>query len=191
MSYDDFRLSTPRGELRAWREEDAEAAFEIYRNPDVMQYLGGTPTASVQDQRDSIQRSVRMSRLYPVGQGSFAFWVNEELLGCGMLKPIPLTEQWDKWKAFRMEGAPLPAFAEIEVGWHLRQDVWGKGYATEMGRALLDFGFGTLKLPEIIAVVNPANAGSIAVAERLEMPRSGLTMRYYDQEVVEFRLKAS
>ena len=64
----------------------------------------------------------------------------------------------------------FPALAPaVEVGWRLRRDAWGKGYATEGGRAALAHGFGVLGLGEIIALVHPENTRSAGVATRLGM----------------------
>ncbi len=60
-----------------------------------------------------------------------------------------------------------PQFAETELGWTLRRDAWGHGYATEAGRACLDWGFTTLPVPYITAMINADNARSLGVARRL------------------------
>jgi RimJ/RimL family protein N-acetyltransferase len=58
---------------------------------------------------------------------------------------------------------------EVEVGWRLHPSAWGKGYATEAGCAALSAAGSQLGLERVIAVIDPANAPSIAVAERLGM----------------------
>ena len=55
----------------------------------------------------------------------------------------------------------------VEVGWRLRRDAWGHGYATEAGRAGLAYGLERLGLPEIVAFIHPRNHRSAAVAARL------------------------
>lgn len=60
-----------------------------------------------------------------------------------------------------------PQFDETEVGWVLRRDAWGHGYATEAGRACIDWGFGHLTVPYLTAMIHPVNAASIKVAQRL------------------------
>ncbi len=60
-----------------------------------------------------------------------------------------------------------PQFDEIEVGWVLRPDAWGRGLATESARACIDWGFGKLDIAYLTAMIQPDNARSIAVAERL------------------------
>jgi RimJ/RimL family protein N-acetyltransferase len=62
-----------------------------------------------------------------------------------------------------------PQFGETEVGWVLHPAVWGHGFATEAGRACLDWGFQNLDVPYITAMIVPANTRSIRVAERLGM----------------------
>jgi len=58
----------------------------------------------------------------------------------------------------------LPA---VEVGWRLRRDQWGRGFATEAARPALIHGFGDLGLDEIISLIHAENARSLAVASRL------------------------
>jgi RimJ/RimL family protein N-acetyltransferase len=64
-----------------------------------------------------------------------------------------------------------PQFGETEVGWTLRRSAWGKGYATEAGRACVDWAFANLGVPYLTAMIAPGNARSIAVAERLGFSR--------------------
>jgi RimJ/RimL family protein N-acetyltransferase len=56
---------------------------------------------------------------------------------------------------------------DVEVGWALDPDVWGRGYATEAGRTSIDYAFGPLALPRLVSIVHPENAASIGVMERL------------------------
>lgn len=58
-------------------------------------------------------------------------------------------------------------FGETEVGWTFAREHWGKGYATEAARAVLDWGFRDLELERITAMIHAGNDASIAVAERL------------------------
>ncbi|MGB3649872.1 MAG: GNAT family N-acetyltransferase [Rivularia sp. (in: cyanobacteria)] len=60
-----------------------------------------------------------------------------------------------------------------EVGWHLRKASWGKGYATEAARKIINYGFNILQLSEIYAVVKPENHASVKVTQRLGMKHEG------------------
>jgi RimJ/RimL family protein N-acetyltransferase len=64
------------------------------------------------------------------------------------------------------EGLP---FHGVEIGWRLARGAWGRGYATEAARAVLEYGFGTLGLHEILAIAAAGNARSHAVMKRLGM----------------------
>lgn len=63
---------------------------------------------------------------------------------------------------------------EIEIGWRFLQAEWGRGFATEAASALLRHAFVTLKLPEVIAEIDPDNRSSWRVAEKLGFSRSGV-----------------
>ncbi len=62
-----------------------------------------------------------------------------------------------------------PQFGETEVGWALRPDSWGHGYASEAARACVEWGFGKLGLEYLTAMIRPDNVRSVKVAERLGM----------------------
>ena len=62
-----------------------------------------------------------------------------------------------------------PQFDETEVGWVLRPDVWGHGFASEAGQACVEWGFTSLDVPYLTAMIRPDNDRSIRVAERLGM----------------------
>jgi RimJ/RimL family protein N-acetyltransferase len=55
----------------------------------------------------------------------------------------------------------------FEVGWTLKREFWGKGYATEGGRRALEYAFNELHKPHVISLINAENHASIRVAERL------------------------
>jgi RimJ/RimL family protein N-acetyltransferase len=62
-------------------------------------------------------------------------------------------------------------FDETEVGWALRRDAWGQGYATEAVGACLDWGFESLDALYLTAMIHPENEASIRLAQRLGMSR--------------------
>ena len=71
-------------------------------------------------------------------------------------------------------GLSIPTFdahfmPSVEIGWRLAAEHWGHGYATEGARAVLSFGFETIKLHEIVSFTVPANLRSRRVMERIGM----------------------
>ncbi|MFE5337273.1 GNAT family N-acetyltransferase [Isoptericola sp. NPDC056573] len=61
------------------------------------------------------------------------------------------------------------AEVRLEVGYHVRGDLQGRGYATEAAAACRDFARDTLRARELVAIVHPDNAASRRVAEKLGM----------------------
>ncbi|MDP8927084.1 MAG: GNAT family N-acetyltransferase [Actinomycetota bacterium] len=107
---------------------------------------------------------------------------------------------FDKWAAFRrsdrsfvgrgglsrveLDGEPV-----VEAGWSLLPEHWGKGYATEIGREALRFGFEDLGLSQIMSFTHPENAPSIAVMERLCFDYQGMCV-WEDAENVLYTITA-
>ena len=66
---------------------------------------------------------------------------------------------------------------EIEIGYHLRRELWGKGFAPEAARACRDLGFARLPVERIISLIRPENLQSRRVAEKNGMTVWKETMR--------------
>jgi RimJ/RimL family protein N-acetyltransferase len=174
-------FSTERFLARQWDpENDAAGAFAMYGDPDVVRYIGNRLVSDVDDQRE---RLLALKDRWASFGGRYGSWPvfersTGELVGTALLKPLPLS------------GANLTTLsADIEVGWHVAKRHWGRGIATEMGRALLQRGFEVLDLELLHAVVDPSNPASQRVAEKIGMRRVGRTRAYYDQEVERFEMR--
>jgi RimJ/RimL family protein N-acetyltransferase len=83
---------------------------------------------------------------------------------------------WGLWaveaesKFIGFVGLNEPAFMPgVEIGWRLKREAWGHGYATEAARAVIDFAFGELGLDEVISFTTVANERSRRVMERIGM----------------------
>lgn len=159
-------IETERLLLRDWQLEDTAAAFAIYGDPEVVRFLGdGEPMPDLIAQRAWLAERIERHRSLKLkGLGAWALVERntEKIVGTMLLKPLP------------------PNNREIEVGWHLARGVWGRGYASEAGAAVLGYGFFVLKLEAIYAVIKPSNTRSVGVAVRLRMRWVERTTRYYD-----------
>ena len=69
------------------------------------------------------------------------------------------------------EAAPDAVRGQHEIGWSLAEAFWGKGYASEAARAVLEFGFAALGLPAIFAQTSDSNRASTRLMERLGFVR--------------------
>lgn len=149
-------IETERLYLRHWREGDAEA-FERHTNtPGVMRWLGGVKSPEV------IHQVVNERLTGFQEQRGFTFWAVErkedgELLGfCGL-------------KIADDAGSPVEG--DYEIGWRLREDAWGQGYAKEAASASLDHAFKELGAERVVALTVAGNTPSWGLMERLGMTR--------------------
>src|SRR5262249_8632053 len=55
---------------------------------------------------------------------------------------------------------------EIEIAYHVRRNLWGRGYATEAARACMEYAFGQLGASRVVSMIRPENTNSIRVAEK-------------------------
>ena len=107
-----------------------------------------------------------------------------ELIGRGGLSRTPIDDDWGQFYAFlpqepwaqeALEGSSPRVHANwLEVGWALRHEFWGKGYASEIGRAALDFAFDELGMRAVVSGTRRDNHRSRAVMERIGMNYAGL-----------------
>ena len=179
-----MELQTSRLRLRPWRpDQDAEPAFAVYRDPEVNRYIGGRTVGSVDEMRESLVNWVARTARYPEGMGTWAAVWDGVVIGMGLLKPLP--ESTDPPPATPLDRVLTN---DIEVGWHLGKAWWGQGFATEMGQALIEYGFSGLDLAEIHCVVEPANEASKRVALRCGFNPTGRTNAYYNLELDHFLL---
>jgi len=147
-------LATDRLVLRQWEDDDLIPFVALNADPEVMEHF---PAPLPPEQ--SADLVGRHRALLDAGKpGLFAVEVQETGDFIGFV------------------GLAVPAFTAhftpcVEIGWRLARTAWGKGYATEAGRAVLTHGFETLGLDEIVSFTTRANLRSRAVMERLGMTR--------------------
>lgn len=158
-------LSTERLLLRQFRPDDAEALAEIYAQPEYLEHM---PPLDLDGTRAQIERLTRMWDEDGLGQ-----WAAEELEGGRLIGRIGILRHHD-W--------PLEPLDPAEVGWVLHRDWWGRGLATEGGRASLECWRELLPgEPRLHSFTVPGNLRSRAVMERLGLTYRGrTTWRGYD-----------
>jgi ribosomal-protein-alanine N-acetyltransferase len=100
----------------------------------------------------------------------------------------PLAEQFDLWPLIEKETGLLVGHSgllekavdevrEVEVNYILAASAWGRGYATEIARALLQYATNTLGMPRLIALIDPDNTASERVAQKAGMRLEKETLR--------------
>lgn len=158
---DQVIFETERFFVREWQLSDVDAAFEIYRNVNVQQFLSRGPGhASPEESRRQIEIWIGKYPLFP----GYGFWAmvekaTDKIVGAVALKPL--------------SGGP-----EIEVGYHLAESAWGKGYATEIARGAVRYGFERMELDRIVGVCDPENHASFRVLQKAGLVHEGRQFHY-------------
>lgn len=148
-------IETERLILRVWRDGDLARFAEITNTPAVMRHLGGV--------MDDAKVALFGERVVGFQQRlGHTFWVVERKADRAMLGFCGL-------KVIDAPGAGFPG--EMEIGWRLREDAWGQGYAKEAASASLDAGFDRFGAREIFALTNIGNTASWGLMLRLGMIR--------------------
>jgi RimJ/RimL family protein N-acetyltransferase len=154
-------ITTDRLVVRPWRLDETDRLFDIYRRPEVVRWIGAEP---MQDRREAVAMIERMlTRLEADPRfGSWAVVARSNGIPVGgvSLKPLPEGE------------------GEIEIAWQLHPDSWGRDFASEAARAVLERGFAD-GLSEVWAVTYLDNHRSAAVCRRIGMQLLGVTHRWY------------
>jgi RimJ/RimL family protein N-acetyltransferase len=148
-------LQTARLDLRAPVPADAEALFAMRSDPVVQRYGSHAPWTDRQLAADWIDRSIR-----EMAEGTVAQFFIERREDAAVVGTCTL---------FGIDAQCRRA----EVGYSLIVSEWGRGYVNEAVTAMLDWGFGHLELNRIDADVDPRNAPSVRVLERLGFTREG------------------
>jgi len=139
-------IQTERLVLREWREGDREPWAAMNADPVVREFF---PTVLTRDESDEAFDRISAA-LASRGWGLWAVEHEGSFLG--------------------FTGLAQPDFRpEREIGWRLARSSWGHGYATEAARAVLDFAFTELDLPEVVSFTTVGNVRSRAVMERIGM----------------------
>jgi ribosomal-protein-alanine N-acetyltransferase len=143
-------ITTTRLILRAFTEEDAEPLHHILGEAGVLRYFPNPNPPSLDRVQSLIARQLAHWQEHGYGWWATVLRESRTLIGwCGL--------QF------------LPEFVKTEVAYLLGKPYWGKGLSTEAARAAVQFGFETLELESILAIVHVDNVASRRVIEKLEM----------------------
>jgi [ribosomal protein S5]-alanine N-acetyltransferase len=151
------RIDTERLVLREWEESDLPAILAYAADPEVVRYVTWGPNTAEQS-RAFLQERMAAARVEPrlVYELAITLQATGELIGaCGI-------------RVFSAERRIA------DMGYVVRRDCWGSGYATECARALVRFGFERLGLHRIFATCDARNTGSAQVLQKAGMRLEGI-----------------
>jgi [ribosomal protein S5]-alanine N-acetyltransferase len=142
-------IRTERLVVREYREDDLDDIARIFGDP--LLAPGDEKPLTRVESRDWIRDELEHFRRDGIGRYAVAWPDSDEVIGgCGLVR------------------RELETGVEVELGYHLRNDLWGRGLATEAALACLDEAQ-ELALPRVIAFIEPGNARSGAVLRRIGM----------------------
>jgi [ribosomal protein S5]-alanine N-acetyltransferase len=144
-------VETARLLLRGWHDDDLERLVALYADPRVARFL------SVEGRPWPRERTIGVFEHFrrQWRQHGFGPWAAVDRRSGRWLGQVGLNE---------LPGWPGPH--KVEVGWELHPSVWGRGLATEGGRAALAYGFEVVGLERIISAARADNAASRRVMEK-------------------------
>ena len=153
-----MQRTTSRLVLRPPRAEDLASLFAIYGDPATNQFNPAGPLTRIEQAEALLHEWLRHWEIH--GYGWWALSTRDspnDVIGFG--------------------GIALRNYGDVErlnLGYRFAVPAWGQGYASELSRAALEYGFDELHVPQVFALVRPAHAASIRVLEKIGMQRFGV-----------------
>jgi RimJ/RimL family protein N-acetyltransferase len=148
-SGDSIFLETSRLTFRYWTETDEALAFGLWGDPRVIRYIDARGKLSVDEVGDRLAREIASARKYGVQYWPIFMRSSGEHVGCCGLRPYDLSGNI------------------YELGFHIRSDLWGKGFATEAALRVIEHAFGKLSVNGLFAGHNPNNTVSRHLLQKL------------------------
>ncbi|WP_375241571.1 GNAT family N-acetyltransferase [Lacinutrix sp.] len=142
-----FNIETERLRLRELRKSDLEGMFKLDSNPNVHKYLGNKPIKTKTEAQKILDSVLQQYTERGIGRFAVIEKASGDFIG---------------WSGLRLNTEyNMNGFTKYyDVGYRLIERFWGKGYATESGKASVDYAFNTMKLPELYATTEISNQAS-------------------------------
>jgi RimJ/RimL family protein N-acetyltransferase len=126
-------IETSRLHLRQFSMDDLNDLFAIRSDPEVMRFIGEGQPHSLDQVRDALENVLSVWKQHGFGRWAVVHKANKKMIGwCGL--------------------AFLEKTDEIEIGYGIAKEYWGRGLTTEAAAASIKYGFEELKLNRIVAV---------------------------------------
>ena len=147
-------IETKRLILRSITEADTLDFYELDSNPEVHLFLGNEPVVKIEESHSMINKILQQYNTHGVGRLAIIEKSTNHFVG---------------WSGLKYEKDYRTQFNYYDLGSRIKEQYWGKGYATEAAISSLEYGFKTLKLAEIGAVANINNNASNVILKKIGM----------------------
>lgn len=163
----DIHIETDRLRIRALTESDLDDMFALDSDPEVHKYLGNKPITQKEQALEYIKDVNKQYKERSIGRWAVELKETGEFIGwCGLRLYTDYT--FNNHTNFH------------DIGYRLRREFWGKGYATEASKACLDYAWNVLKLDTLYGITEKGNEGSHKVL--LKIGLAYLEDFYYEPE---------
>jgi ribosomal-protein-alanine N-acetyltransferase len=146
-------IETERLLLRELKLSDAAGMFELDSNPNVHLFLGNKPVKHIEESIDQIKNIQQQYSDFGTGRWAVILKETNEFLGWSGIKFI--TNKINNHQNF------------YEIGYRFIEKHWGKGYATEAGKAFIDYAFNEMQVEAVYAYADEGNENSRKILEKL------------------------
>lgn len=167
-------IETERLLLRELQLSDADGMFELDSNPNVHLFLGNRPVKHIEESIEYIHFVQKQYKDFGIGRWAVILKETNEFLGWSGIKFI--TDEINGHKNF------------YEIGYRFIEKHWGKGYATEAGKAFVDYAFNEIKADAIYAYADAGNENSRRILEKLGLQYVN-SFEYQEELEVWYELK--
>ena len=160
--WEGLRLDTDRLRLRTPTPRDADALYDLFKDPDVMHGLGKEPVSGREQARAIVEEGIAAWTTDALGPFIIeTAATNRQVVGQAGLMIFD-TRGWtpSTW-------ANAGSHAQPELGWALIRAHWGHGYATEAVAAIREWAHEFRSIEQLVSLISPDNLRSQRVAERL------------------------
>ena len=146
-------IETERLLIRPLLATDCEGMFEMDSDPEVHRYVGKEPVKNVARTKEVIEMVRQQYVDFGIGRWAVIDKATNEFAG---------------WTGFKYMAGPINNHSNFyDFGYRFARRFWGLGYATEAGRAALEYGLQTLGFKDIYAMTDIDNLASRRVLEKL------------------------
>lgn len=162
-------IETERLLLREFLSSDVEGMFQLDSNPNVHKYVGKKPVTHIDESRAYIEFVQQQYKDIGIGRWAVVLKETNTFIGWSGIKFITTTI--NNHQNF------------YEIGYRFIEEHWGKGYATEAGKAFIDYAFNEMKAEAIYAYADAENSGSRNILEKLGLKYVNSFMLDGEEEV--------
>ncbi|WP_234121537.1 GNAT family N-acetyltransferase [Clostridium hydrogenum] len=144
-----FFMKTQRLGFSVWDENDIEDALELWNNPEVTKFITANGKMSEKQVKQRLDKEIENNNKFKIQYWPVYLVEDKECVGCCGLRPYDAENN------------------VLEIGVHLKEEYWGKGFAKEACLGVVEYAFKTLKVNALFAGHNPKNMASASLLKKL------------------------